>query len=133
MKGRLRIAWALPVLALGLVFALPARAGDDPAQALYKKHCQICHAKDGSGQTKQGEKTKTVDWRDGETWKKVDDATAKQIILEGKGKMKGYKEKVPADQVDALLAYCKGLSQPADAAAPASEAAAPAEAPPAAE
>lgn len=109
MKGMLRAAWPLAALGI-LLLSAPLFAQEDEAKSLYKKHCLICHAKDGSGKTKEGEKTKSVDWRDGAIWTKVDDATSKKIILEGKGKMKGYADKVPAEQVDALLAYCKSLS-----------------------
>jgi len=117
MKRMSRTVWPIAALGALLLFvsSAPLRAQEDEVKELYKKHCQICHAKDGSAQTKEGEKTKSVDWRDGKIWQKVDDATSKQIILEGKGKMKAYKDKVPAEQVDALLVYCKSLSQPAPA------------------
>lgn len=122
----LRLTVSIGVLAASLLAASAASADAPTPARLYKKHCAICHAKDGSGKTKQGEKTKTADWTDGSIWTRVDDETAKRIIVEGKGKMKAYDKKVPADQVDALLAYCKGLSQPPPAAAPAPAVPAPA-------
>jgi len=115
---KLLLSMTLAALGLWVLPAGVAFAGENAAADLYKKHCQICHAKDGSGKTTQGEKTKTVDWRDGTIWAKVDDATSKTIILEGKGEMKGYKDKVPADQVDALLAYCKPLTPATPEATP---------------
>ncbi len=124
MMKSLRPSVSLVVLAACLAVSSAAAADAAPSAArLDKKHCAICHAKDGSGDTKQGRKTETVDWRDGSIWTRVDDATAKQVILEGKGKMKGYAAKLPAERVDAVLAFCKGLSKPpAGAEAPKEEA-----------
>jgi mono/diheme cytochrome c family protein len=77
------------------------------AAALYAKNCASCHGKDGKGQTTMGKKSKAKDYTtaEGQDWT---DAAGIKAILEGAGKMKGYKEKgiTEADAKD-LVAYIR--------------------------
>lgn len=78
------------LFAAALMIAAPAAYGD--AAELYAKNCASCHGADGKGQTTMGKKQKVKDYTtaDGQSFS---DADGVKIILEGKGKMKGYKDK----------------------------------------
>jgi mono/diheme cytochrome c family protein len=88
-------------MALGTGFASADTA------ALYEKNCKSCHGADGKGQTAMGKKSKARDYTtaEGQDWT---DAEGIKAILEGSGKMKGYKEKgiTEADAKD-LVAYIR--------------------------
>ena len=72
------------------MIAAPAVYGD--AAELYAKNCASCHGADGKGQTTMGKKQKAKDYTTAEGQKFSDEEGVK-AILEGKGKMKGYKDK----------------------------------------
>ncbi|MCF7674802.1 MAG: cytochrome c [Akkermansiaceae bacterium] len=78
------------MLTSALLIAAPAAYGD--AAATYAAKCASCHGKDGKGQTTMGKKMKVLDYTtaEGQKWA---DADGVKVILEGKGKMKGYKDK----------------------------------------
>ncbi len=86
MNNNMKAAALLTALAL----AAPAAYGD--AAATYAKQCASCHGADGKGQTVMGKKTKAKDYTtaEGQKWT---DAEGVKAILEGKEKMKGYKDK----------------------------------------
>ena len=77
------------------------------AAALYGKHCKSCHGADGKGQTTMGKKSKARDYttEEGQKWT---DAEGVKAILEGSGKMKGYKEKgITEADAKELVAYVR--------------------------
>lgn len=77
------------------------------AAALYAKNCASCHGKDGKGQTAMGKKSKAKDYTtaEGQDWT---DAEGVKAILEGMGKMKGYKEKgITEADAKELVAYVR--------------------------
>lgn len=77
------------------------------AAALYAKNCASCHGKDGKGQTTMGKKSKVKDYTtaEGQKWS---DADGVKAILEGSGKMKGYKEKgITEADAKELAAYIR--------------------------
>ncbi len=84
--------WKIKAVALtsALMIAAPAAYGD--AAETYAKQCASCHGKDGKGQTTMGKKSKAKDYTtaEGQKWS---DADGVKAILEGKEKMKGYKDK----------------------------------------
>lgn len=84
--------WKIKTTALvsALMIAAPAAYGG--AAETYAKSCASCHGKDGKGQTTMGKKMKVEDYTtaEGQKWS---DADGVKVILEGKGKMKGYKAK----------------------------------------
>ena len=79
----------MSVVSIALLLAMPAfGSGAD----LYAKHCVSCHGADGKGQTVMGKKLKLLDYStaEGQKWS---DAEGVKAILEGKDKMKAYKDK----------------------------------------
>ncbi len=92
-----------------LILTLPAFS-QDTSETLFKGKCAMCHGADASGKTTMGEKLKIPDLRAPDTQKKSD-ADLKNIISKGKDKMPGYETKLSAAQIDALVAYIRGLGK----------------------
>lgn len=78
------------LLIAALMIAAPAAYGD--GAATYAAKCASCHGADGKGQTTMGKKQKAKDYTTAEGQKWTDEEGVK-AILEGKEKMKGYKDK----------------------------------------
>jgi mono/diheme cytochrome c family protein len=78
------------LFAIALMISAPAAFGD--AAATYASKCASCHGADGKGLTAMGKKQKVKDYTtaEGQKWS---DADGVKAILEGKDKMKGYKDK----------------------------------------
>ncbi len=70
---------------------------------LYAKNCASCHGKDGTGDTTMGKKAEGqgLHRRQGQAW--FTDAEGLKAILEGKEKMKGYKDKVTEAEAKELV------------------------------
>jgi cytochrome c6 len=78
------------------------------AGALWTQHCASCHGKDGSGNTMMGKKLGLKDYTKEQGFS---DAEATNVIKNGKGKMKGYKDKLSDADVKALVAYVRSLKK----------------------
>ena len=83
-----------------------AAFGVDPA-ALWGQHCASCHGKDGSGNTTMGKKLGVQDYTKSQSFS---DSEAANVIKNGKGKMKAYKQLSDAD-VRALVAWVRSLKK----------------------
>ena len=93
------------VIAASMMLGTGVASAD--AATLYAKHCASCHGKDGKGQTTMGKKSKAKDYTtaEGQDWT---DAEGVKAILEGMGKMKGYKEKgITEADAKELVAYVR--------------------------
>src|SRR6476620_532149 len=75
--------------------------------ALWAQNCASCHGKDGSGNTTMGKKLGLKDYTKSQSFS---DAEATNVIKNGKGKMKAYKQLSDAD-VKALVAYVRSLKK----------------------
>lgn len=77
------------VLSIACLLAVPAFGA---VADTYAKNCVSCHGADGKGATAMGKKLKVLDYTtaEGQKWT---DAEGVKAILEGKEKMKGYKDK----------------------------------------
>jgi cytochrome c6 len=84
-----------------------AACGADGA-ALWAQHCASCHGKDGSGNTTMGKKLGVQDYTKQQGFS---DAEATNVIKNGKGKMKGYKDKLSDADVKTLVAYVRSLKK----------------------
>ena len=96
----------LSILSAALLVSIPGAFAAD-AGATYKKHCASCHGADGKGQTKMGKQSGAVDYTTakGQSW---GDAQGVQIILNGKGKMKGFASKGITDaDAKALVSFIR--------------------------
>ena len=91
---------------------------DPPAPAdgpgIYKASCNKCHGPDGQGKTKIGDKHRAEG-------KKMPDLTASKLELDKivevitngveKSSMKGYKDKLSAEQIALVAAYAKAFKK----------------------
>ena len=78
------------------------------AAANWNQLCASCHGKDGSGNTAMGKKLGLKDYSKEQSFS---DAEAANIIKNGKGKMKGYKDKLSDADVKALVSYVRSLKK----------------------
>ena len=101
MKLTTFVVLAVIVASSGAVF------GADAA-ALWAQNCGSCHGKDGSGTTTMGKKLGLKDYTKEQGFS---DAEAANVIKNGKGKMKGYKDKLSDADVKALVAYVRSLKK----------------------
>lgn len=91
--------------------ALPAsvRAQSD-ADKLFKTHCTLCHAADGSGSAPTGKALHAKDLRSAEV-QSQSDADLMTVISTGKGKMPAFNKKLKPEEIKALVAYVRGLAK----------------------
>jgi cytochrome c6 len=101
MKATLSVILVVMFASSGATFA--ADAG-----ALWGQHCASCHGKDGSGNTAMGKKLGVKNYTKEQGFS---DAEAANVIKNGKGKMKGYKDKLSDADVKALVAYVRSLKK----------------------
>jgi cytochrome c6 len=78
------------------------------AAANWSQHCASCHGKDGSGNTMMGKKLAVKDYTKQQGFS---DAEATNVIKNGKGKMKGFKDKMSDADIKALVAYVRSLKK----------------------
>ena len=100
MKTIISVIVTIIVVSSGVAF------GADGA-ALWAQNCVSCHGKDGSGNTTMGKKLGLKDYTKSQSFS---DAEAANVIKNGKGKMKAYKQLSDAD-VKALVAYVRSLKK----------------------
>ncbi len=99
-------------LLAGAAFQSSANAADlAKAKVIYDKQCAKCHAKDGTGKTKMGQKLKAKDYTKAEVQAKMKDDKAFKVIKEGlkqngKTLMKPTKGVTDA-QIKDLIAYMR--------------------------
>lgn len=97
-------------LLMSLSFGAFAHA--DTIPEIWKAKCKNCHGEDGRADTKTGKKEKVADmttpgWQSEWTNDKM-----KVVILEGSKdnkKMKPFKEKLTAEEVEGLVALIRGF------------------------
>jgi cytochrome c6 len=95
-------------VAVGLLFAMPAKADD--AAALFKGKCAGCHGADGKGDTSMGKMFKLRDFGSVDVQKQTD-AQLTDIITNGKEKMPAYKGKLTDDQIKQIVAFIRSLKK----------------------
>jgi cytochrome c6 len=93
---------------LAIIVASSGAAFGADAGALWAQNCASCHGKDGSGTTAMGKKLGLKDYTKEQGFS---DAEAANVIKNGKGKMKGYKDKLSDADVKALVAYVRSLKK----------------------
>ena len=99
-----------PVISVivAIVFASSGAAFGADGAALWAQNCASCHGKDGSGATTMGKKLCVKDYSKDQGFS---DAEATNVIKNGKGKMKAYKDKLSDADVKALVAYVRSLKK----------------------
>ena len=99
----------MSLVSFAFLLAAPAAFGD--AAETYSKNCASCHGADGKGQTAMGKRLKLKDYTDANVQKSFTDADAKKVILGGKEKMKGFKDKITDADADALVKYIRAFKK----------------------
>jgi cytochrome c553 len=107
MKTRTLVALTSAAFLIATGVATAAPAADN-----WDNHCASCHGADGKGQTKTGKKLKLKDYTDAKVQAELKDAdmikaTADGVMIDGKEKMKGYKDKLSADEIKDLVVYIR--------------------------
>ena len=88
-----------------VLLAGPAGAAEDGA-ALYKSKCAMCHSDTGVAK-KMAEPSANLN---DPKWQEANSVEAiAKVIAEGKGKMKGFQDKLTPEQIDAIAAHVKTL------------------------
>jgi len=114
-------------LVLALLLGLSFAAGQEKQTVLsgkqvYEKKCASCHGRQGEGNPKIAKTLKTTIRNWGEITAPPDTLAAwKKLVVEGKGKMPAFKNKLSAAEIDSVAAYVKALtktSNPAKEAKP---------------
>jgi mono/diheme cytochrome c family protein len=93
---------------LAMIIASSGAAFGGDASALWAQHCASCHGKDGSGNTAMGKKLGVKDYSKDQGFS---DAEATNVIKNGKGKMKSYKDKLSDADVKVLVANVRSLKK----------------------
>ncbi len=107
MKTTTKIALSTIVLSLATGVAVAA-----PAAENWDNLCASCHGSDGKAQTKTGKKLKLRDYTDAKVQAELkDEEMAKAITdgvkIDGKEKMKAFKEEISADEIKDLVAHVR--------------------------
>jgi cytochrome c6 len=96
------------ILAIVLVAPLPSPAQN--AAATYKAKCAGCHGADGKGNTGPGKALGVHDFTSAEVTK-MSDADLVGIVTTGKNKMPAYGKSLKTPDIEALVAFIRGLSK----------------------
>lgn len=107
MKTTLKLTFAGLVLMLAAGVAKAA-----PASENWGNLCASCHGEDGKAQTKSGKKLKLRDYTDAKVQAELkDDEMLKAITdgvkIDGKEKMKSFKDEISADEIKDLVAFVR--------------------------
>jgi cytochrome c6 len=99
------------VLSLALVTALAATSRDAAAQgpdgqAVYKQQCATCHGAAGVPAPAMA-KALAIPTLDAAFLAKVSSDSIMAVVKNGAGKMKGFKDKLSADQIAAVVKYVR--------------------------
>jgi cytochrome c6 len=101
---RKTVGW-MALAAFAALLVVPAFAAED-GKALYESKCAMCHGKDGVAKATAKGSANLND----PAWQKANDAAAiVKLSTEGKNKMPAYKEKLTAEQIQAIANYIKTL------------------------
>ena len=104
------------VLVLWMVTGFGLQALENPSiragAKLFQRECKSCHGEDGKADTKTGKKEKIADMTTDAWQKEWTDEKQKKMILDGSKdnkKMKPFKDKLSAEEVDGLVKFIRGL------------------------
>jgi cytochrome c553 len=98
--------------ALVLALSLSASAYAEDSADIWKAKCKSCHGDDGKAQTKMGQKEKITDISTAEWQGKHSDADIRKVISDGSTentKMKPFKDKLTAEQIDGLVKHIRTM------------------------
>ncbi len=103
------------IIAASITFLLGSALGfAAPAAENWDNHCAKCHGADGKGQTKVGKKLKLKDYTDAAVQAKMTDeeiikVTTEGVMVDGKEKMKAFKDELSADEIKDFVAFIRAF------------------------
>src|SRR5580704_14267028 len=97
-------------MALAVSSMAPSTAYAQNAAATYKAKCAGCHGADGKGNTGPGKALGVHDFTSDEVTK-MSDTDLVGIVTTGKNKMPAYGKSLKAADIEALVAYVRGLGK----------------------
>ena len=100
-------------LAAAAAFVAAPAYADDPAADIWTAKCKSCHGADGKADTRQGRQHKIDDMSDPGWQERHSDDQIRKVISEGvpDTKMKPYKDKLSAAEIDALVKHIRSLKK----------------------
>ena len=103
MKKLALLIAAVAVIALA---SAPAAQAAADGKALYDAKCAMCHGKDGVAKpmAKGSANLNDAKWQEATKVEAIE-----TVVTDGKGKMKGYKDKMSAEEVQAVATYVKTI------------------------
>lgn len=97
------------LLMLASVSVLSAQQPADSAAAVYARSCARCHGSTGTPSPGMVRLMEVKDFADSTVMATVADSALSRAISEGTGGMPGYKDRLTADQITALVGYIRTL------------------------
>ncbi|BFM13838.1 hypothetical protein R50073_00210 [Maricurvus nonylphenolicus] len=104
----MKSVWIGVIAALTLSAAVQAEDVVE-GQALYQKHCAMCHGPKGLGDGPAGKALKAANIAEEIEEHKGDEAHLIEEVMEGEGAMPAWKGVLSTQQVKNILAYIKGI------------------------
>ena len=98
--------------ALVMTLSLATSAYAEDGADVWKAKCKSCHGEDGKAQTKMGQKESIDDFTSAAWQEHESDDEIREVIREGSSKnkkMKSYKDKLTAEQIDGLVRYIRTM------------------------
>lgn len=101
-----KFAVLLALVTVAALVTAPLASAEADGKALFEAKCAMCHGKDGVAKPiAKG----SANFNDAK-WQEANKAEAiATVITDGKGKMKGFKEKMSADDIKAIAKYVKTI------------------------
>ena len=104
------------ILMTALVIGAVATVSAADVKENWDKHCAKCHAADGTGKTKMGEKAGVKDYTSADVQAKMKDdemfKATKEGVKEGdKTKMKAFGDVLSDDEIKALVKHIRSLKK----------------------
>ena len=101
-----KLAVLLAVVAVIALVSAPAAQAAADGKALYDAKCAMCHGKDGVAKpmAKGSANLNDAKWQEATKVEAIE-----TVITDGKGKMKGYKDKMTAEEIKAVATYTKTI------------------------
>ena len=111
MKAKQTLLTGVVMFAIGLPLAAAA-----DAKANWEELCASCHGASGKADTKMGTKLKLKDYSDAKVQAALTDdvivkATLDGVTIDGKEKMKSYKDKISADDAKAIVGLIRSFKK----------------------
>jgi cytochrome c6 len=101
-----KLALLISVVAVIALVTTPVAQAAADGKALFDGKCAMCHGKDGVAKPMAKGSANFNDAK----WQEATKAEAiETVITDGKGKMKGYKDKMTAEEIKAVGAYVKTI------------------------